>query len=52
MGCRTDMSKTRLLAVDTFGHGLSVVESAQLSGQFEVVGFLAIRCLPAKRYRV
>jgi hypothetical protein len=34
------MSKTRLLLAGTGGYGRSVVESDQLSGQFEVVGFL------------
>ena len=34
------MVKTRLLVVGAGGHGRSVVEAAELSGQFEVVGFL------------
>lgn len=34
------MAKTRLLVVGAGGHGRSVVEAAELSGQFEVVGFL------------
>ena len=34
------MVKTRLLVVGAGGHGRSVAEAAQLSGQFEVVGFL------------
>jgi sugar O-acyltransferase (sialic acid O-acetyltransferase NeuD family) len=34
------MIKTRLLVVGAGGHGRSVAEAAQLSGQFEVVGFL------------
>lgn len=34
------MAKTRLLVVGAGGHGRSVAEAAQLSGQFEVVGFL------------
>lgn len=34
------MSKTRLLVVGAGGHGRSVAEAAELSGQFDVVGFL------------
>ena len=34
------MVKTRLLVVGAGGHGRSVAEAAELSGQFEVVGFL------------
>jgi sugar O-acyltransferase (sialic acid O-acetyltransferase NeuD family) len=34
------MAKTRLLVVGVGGHGRSVAEAAELSGQFEVVGFL------------
>ena len=34
------MNKTRLLVVGAGGHGRSVAEAAELSGQFEVVGFL------------
>ena len=34
------MIKTRLLMIGAGGHGRSVAESAGLSGQFEVVGFL------------
>jgi sugar O-acyltransferase (sialic acid O-acetyltransferase NeuD family) len=34
------MSKTKLLVVGAGGHGRSVAESAELTGQFEVVGFL------------
>jgi sugar O-acyltransferase (sialic acid O-acetyltransferase NeuD family) len=34
------MAKTRLLIVGAGGHGRSVAEAAELSGQFEVVGFL------------
>lgn len=34
------MIKTRLLVLGAGGHGRSVAESAELSGQFEVVGFL------------
>jgi FlaA1/EpsC-like NDP-sugar epimerase len=34
------MSKTRLLVVGAGGHGRSVAEAAEMSGQFEVVGFL------------
>lgn len=34
------MVKTRLLVVGAGGHGFSVAEAAELSGQFEVVGFL------------
>ena len=34
------MSKIRLLVVGAGGHGRSVVEAAELSGQFEVVGLL------------
>jgi sugar O-acyltransferase (sialic acid O-acetyltransferase NeuD family) len=34
------MNKTRLLVVGSGGHGRSVAEAAELSGQFEVVGFL------------
>lgn len=34
------MAKTRLLVVGAGGHGRSVAEAAELSGQFEVVGFL------------
>lgn len=34
------MSKFRLLVVGAGGHGRSVVEAAELSGQFVVVGFL------------
>ena len=34
------MSKIRLLLVGAGGHGRSVVEAAELSGQFEVVGLL------------
>ena len=39
MVCRTD-PKIRLLVVGAGGHGRSVVEAAELSGQFEVVGLL------------
>lgn len=34
------MAKTRLLVVGAGGHGRSVAEAAELSGQFVVVGFL------------
>jgi FlaA1/EpsC-like NDP-sugar epimerase len=34
------MSKIRLLVVGAGGHGRAVAEAAELSGQFEVVGFL------------
>lgn len=34
------MAKTRLLVVGAGGHGRSVVEAAELSGNFKVVGFL------------
>jgi sugar O-acyltransferase (sialic acid O-acetyltransferase NeuD family) len=34
------MSKTRLLIIGAGGHGASVAEAAELSGTFEVVGFL------------
>lgn len=34
------MAKTRLLVVGAGGHGCSVAEAAELSGQFEVVFFL------------
>jgi FlaA1/EpsC-like NDP-sugar epimerase len=34
------MSKIRLLVVGAGGHGRSVLEAAELSGQFEVVGLL------------
>ncbi len=34
------MAKTRLLVVGAGGHGRSVAEAAELSGQFQVVGFL------------
>ena len=34
------MAKKRLLVVGAGGHGRSVAEAAELSGQFEVVGFL------------
>ena len=34
------IAKTRLLVVGAGGHGRSVAEAADLSGQFEVVGFL------------
>lgn len=34
------MAKLRLLVVGAGGHGRSVVEAAELSGQFEVMGFL------------
>jgi len=34
------MAKPRLLVVGAGGHGRSVAETAELSGQFEVVGFL------------
>jgi sugar O-acyltransferase (sialic acid O-acetyltransferase NeuD family) len=34
------MAKTRLLVVGAGGHGRSVAEAAELSGQFELVGFL------------
>jgi FlaA1/EpsC-like NDP-sugar epimerase len=34
------MAKTRLLVVAAGGHGRSVAEAAELSAQFEVVGFL------------
>jgi sugar O-acyltransferase (sialic acid O-acetyltransferase NeuD family) len=34
------MGKTRLLVVGAGGHGRSVAEAAELSDQFEVVGFL------------
>jgi sugar O-acyltransferase (sialic acid O-acetyltransferase NeuD family) len=34
------MVKTRLLVVGAGGHGRSVLEAAELSGQFEVVGLL------------
>jgi sugar O-acyltransferase (sialic acid O-acetyltransferase NeuD family) len=34
------MSKSMLLIIGAGGHGISVAEAAQLSGAFEVVGFL------------
>jgi FlaA1/EpsC-like NDP-sugar epimerase len=34
------MTKIRLLVVGAGGHGLSVAEAAELSGQFEIVGLL------------
>ena len=34
------MAKTRLLVVGAGGHGQSVAEAAELSGEFRVVGFL------------
>jgi sugar O-acyltransferase (sialic acid O-acetyltransferase NeuD family) len=34
------MAKTRLLVVGAGGHGCSVAEASELSGKFEVVGFL------------
>lgn len=34
------MAKTRLLVVGAGGHGRSMAEAAELTGQFEVVGFL------------
>lgn len=34
------MAKSRLLVVGAGGHGRSVAEAAELSGQFEVIGFL------------
>lgn len=34
------MNKSRLLVVGAGGHGRSVAEAAELTGQFEVVGFL------------
>jgi len=34
------MAKTKLLIIGAGGHGLSVAEAAELSGAFEVVGFL------------
>ncbi len=34
------MARTRLLVVGAGGHGRSVAEAADLSGQFEVMGFL------------
>jgi FlaA1/EpsC-like NDP-sugar epimerase len=34
------MTKIRLLVVGAGGHGRSVAEAAELSGQFEVVGLL------------
>ena len=34
------MAKTRLLVVGAGGHGRSVADAADLSGQVEVVGFL------------
>lgn len=34
------MTQTRLLVVGAGGHGCSVAEAADLSGLFEVVGFL------------
>ena len=34
------MTTFRLLVVATGGHGRSVAEAAELSGQFEVVGLL------------
>lgn len=34
------MAKTRLLVVGAGGHGCSVAEAAELSGHFEVMGFL------------
>lgn len=34
------MPKTKLLIIDAGGHGASVAEAAELSGVFEVVGFL------------
>jgi sugar O-acyltransferase (sialic acid O-acetyltransferase NeuD family) len=34
------MAKTRLLVVGAGGHGRSVAEAAQLSDQFDVIGFL------------
>ena len=36
----TLIAKTRLLVVGAGGHGRSVGEAAELSGQFTVVGFL------------
>lgn len=42
---RTD-GQLRLPAAEVVGHGRSVSEAAELSGQFEVVGFLD-DCLPA-----
>lgn len=34
------MAKTRLLVVGAGGHGRSVAEAAELSGQLDVLGFL------------
>jgi hypothetical protein len=34
------MPKTKLLIIGASGHGRSVAEAAELSGAFEVVGFL------------
>jgi hypothetical protein len=34
------MPKTKLLIIGAGGHGASVAEAAELSGPFEVVGFL------------
>jgi sugar O-acyltransferase (sialic acid O-acetyltransferase NeuD family) len=39
MGFRTD-DQDKIIGVGAGGHGRSVAESAELSGQFEVVGFL------------
>lgn len=42
------MAKARLLVVGAGGHGRSVAEAAELSGQFEVVGFLDDALLAGK----
>lgn len=42
------MVKTRLLVVGAGGHGRSVAEAAELSGQFEAVGFLDDALLAGK----
>lgn len=34
------MAKPRLLVVGASGHGRSFAEASELSGQFEIVGFL------------
>jgi hypothetical protein len=46
------MAKTRLLVVGAGGHGRSVAEAAELSGQFAVVGFSMMGCLSVQLFSV
>ena len=43
------MPKTRLLIIGAGGHGASVAEAAELSGFFDVVGFLTTHWQWVKR---